>query len=95
MKDTNSILCKVKFKNSNTITIKTEIGFLHEEDIMHFFTDENNFIQFTNKDTLTIPKCDVLEIVRYRVQEIIVPDNERQQWNHSIQKNLIPEMSFL
>ncbi|MFX1500768.1 MAG: hypothetical protein ACFFDH_07365 [Promethearchaeota archaeon] len=95
MEDKNIVLCQVKFRNGHTGTIRAEIGFLHEKDISHFFIDENNFVQFMNKDTISIPKCDIIEIVRYKIQKIITPDNERRQWSRLIQKSLIPEMSFL
>lgn len=95
MEDTNLVLCKVTFRNGHAGTISTEIGFLNEEDLIRFFTDENNFIQFVNKEFLSIPKCDIIEIVRYKIQEIITPDIKRSQWSHLIQKRLVPEMSFL
>ncbi|MFX1364458.1 MAG: hypothetical protein ACFFCE_04890 [Promethearchaeota archaeon] len=95
MEDINIVLCKVKFRYGHAGSIRTEIGFLNEEDISDFFADENNFIQFINKDSRSIPKCDIIEIIRYRIQEVITPDIERRQWIHLIQKSLIPEMSFL
>lgn len=85
---TNKVVCEVRYQKNNTGKIRDEVGLLEESEIAHFFTTENNFIQFQGESRPLIPKHEIVEIIKYREQERFILNHEKLKLYNSTERRL-------
>jgi len=91
---TNEIIYEVKYQNTNTGKVRSEIEKLDESEITYFFVNENNFIQFNDKSNPLIPRHEIIEIVQYRRWDSFIPDHEKLKLYNSTERRFRAKIGF-